>query len=385
MDLYRRYWKLRDAVNCINNNQERFPNLRVWAFESPMGNGVKQFFVATKTTFYRRYLRNNARYFYEIIEPHRTCRLFFDVDVVKELNPDFDEKGVTNVFFTLLQAFVFESHHVQITFSDIVHLDASTDAKVSWHFIVHGFKFDNILHCRSFIQRIATELRECFRNLGGLSFSTDSFTYDELLKLRINTPSGYSVLFDENVYCSNQQFRLINSEKRGKNNPLVLSENNHYPVFNEETLFDDCLISFDDDAPSVSASVAKSHPSITKSSAKTTAITFTTTSTNKSTTSSSSMSTVAKSLNDFVLAYAQSFIRTAQIGKVTRLENKMKFDLNGTKWCQNISREHKSNRVYIVVDLRKGCMYQRCYDPDCKQAYTASCPVPHDLCTSNML
>ena len=40
-------------------------------------------------------------------------------------------------------------------------------------------------------------------------------------------------------------------------------------------------------------------------------------------------------------------------------------------FCGNVERAHKSNGVMYVADLRRGCFYQKCYDPDCR-AYTSN-------------
>ncbi|CCW63028.1 unnamed protein product [Phytomonas sp. EM1] len=41
--------------------------------------------------------------------------------------------------------------------------------------------------------------------------------------------------------------------------------------------------------------------------------------------------------------------------------------LGGTRYCQNVMREHKSNNVYLVMDLVKRTWVQKCFDPDCSQ------------------
>jgi hypothetical protein len=42
------------------------------------------------------------------------------------------------------------------------------------------------------------------------------------------------------------------------------------------------------------------------------------------------------------------------------------FQVGGNRWCHRIGRAHKSNHTMVVVDLRRGCLYQRCHDPDCR-------------------
>ncbi len=36
------------------------------------------------------------------------------------------------------------------------------------------------------------------------------------------------------------------------------------------------------------------------------------------------------------------------------------------RYCERVGRQHKSNGVYIVVDIGAGTYYQKCYDPDCR-------------------
>ncbi|CBZ29797.1 conserved hypothetical protein [Leishmania mexicana MHOM/GT/2001/U1103] len=43
----------------------------------------------------------------------------------------------------------------------------------------------------------------------------------------------------------------------------------------------------------------------------------------------------------------------------------LSFSVRGTRYCQNIGREHKSNNVYLVVDTERRTFVQKCFDPDC--------------------
>lgn len=52
------------------------------------------------------------------------------------------------------------------------------------------------------------------------------------------------------------------------------------------------------------------------------------------------------------------------------------FQVRGTRYCQRVGREHKSNNVYLVVDLDKRTFVQKCFDPDC--AAYRSPPFPVD-------
>ncbi|KAK2077432.1 hypothetical protein QBZ16_004277 [Prototheca wickerhamii] len=65
----------------------------------------------------------------------------------------------------------------------------------------------------------------------------------------------------------------------------------------------------------------------------------------------------------------------------------MLFNIAGCRYCARIGREHRSNGVFIVVDLRGGAWTQRCYDPDCRAfrgPFTALPPDVHRACVLHL-
>lgn len=50
-----------------------------------------------------------------------------------------------------------------------------------------------------------------------------------------------------------------------------------------------------------------------------------------------------------------------------RRDNFFSFSVIGSRYCQHIRREHKSNHVYIVVNPVEGYWMQKCFDPDCSK------------------
>lgn len=48
----------------------------------------------------------------------------------------------------------------------------------------------------------------------------------------------------------------------------------------------------------------------------------------------------------------------------------------GYRYCNNIGRHHKSNGVYLVADLVRGELVQKCYDPECAGYRSAPTPIP---------
>ncbi|PRW44998.1 DNA-directed primase polymerase isoform X1 isoform B [Chlorella sorokiniana] len=62
-----------------------------------------------------------------------------------------------------------------------------------------------------------------------------------------------------------------------------------------------------------------------------------------------------------------------------QLEDVMLFSMRDNRWCGNVGRQHKSNGIYIVVDLREGSWHQKCYDPECRHYRSPLTPLPPEL------
>ncbi|KAK7475862.1 hypothetical protein BaRGS_00032912 [Batillaria attramentaria] len=45
----------------------------------------------------------------------------------------------------------------------------------------------------------------------------------------------------------------------------------------------------------------------------------------------------------------------------------LSYDIVGYRFCYNIQRQHRSNNIKLIVDLKKGVWYQKCHDPDCQE------------------
>ncbi len=359
------------ALQCVKRLSGQHPGLRVWAYE--VYKGAKNFHVCSKAIFWNKYKKiNQNRYYYEIIQSDHSCRLFFDFDVNKELNPLFDADRSMTIFFLYLRAFVYELLEIELTLCDILQLEATTDSKFSKHFVVQSFVFENIAHCGRFVRKMADRLS---RSINGseselLKFAVDEydeFKVNDLLCLQVNTSNGTSFIFDLNVYKKNQQFRIIHSEKRGKKNPLEVAYDNSLTIFNDTTLFDNSLVSSHHDyvVPDQSENnyvvsvpeVAKRKPQVCRSGC-----------------------TGNDLLDHFVLQQARKFGGHATLGRISRGDNCIKYDIKGSKWCQYIGREHKSNRIYFVVDLDRCIVSQGCYDNNCRNYESPATKIPASLC-----
>ncbi|KAJ6752628.1 DNA-DIRECTED PRIMASE / polymerase PROTEIN [Salix koriyanagi] len=57
----------------------------------------------------------------------------------------------------------------------------------------------------------------------------------------------------------------------------------------------------------------------------------------------------------------------------------MVYSMSRNRYCERIGREHKSNHVMYVVDLRRADYYQKCHDPDCQGYRSPLRPIPWNV------
>ena len=57
---------------------------------------------------------------------------------------------------------------------------------------------------------------------------------------------------------------------------------------------------------------------------------------------------------------------------------KVRFEIGGNRFCLNKRREHKSNHIFVIVDLKWSCFYQKCHDIDCIHFTSQMFPLPKE-------
>jgi hypothetical protein len=55
------------------------------------------------------------------------------------------------------------------------------------------------------------------------------------------------------------------------------------------------------------------------------------------------------------------------------------YQIYGNKYCQNVGRQHKSNGIMFDVDINRGCVFQKCWDQDCRGYRSPPVNVPHAM------
>ena len=217
--------------------------LRLFSYEKK--DGKRTFLVTTQHQFYSRYIlmKEQDRHFYEIIRLSDHCRLYFDIEFNRNLNPNKDGIAILNIFIEYVCHCIFKEFGIICSRKDIVDLDSSTDEKFSRHLIFHLKQalFFNNINCGAFVKEICLSLKSFVQtnksnkylpmscnpnNVNGIG---DTLNMEDLQKLFvINSNDDDTYLTDLSVYTKNRNFRLYLSSKSMKLVPLRIANENMF-------------------------------------------------------------------------------------------------------------------------------------------------------------
>ncbi|XP_072051261.1 DNA-directed primase/polymerase protein-like [Amphiura filiformis] len=392
-------------------------DIHVFAKEEPVQDsgikGLRRYFVTNYPQLWhviRSFADlNKHASFYEVIPEGAACKLYFDLEFSKELNPDHDGSKMVKTFTEFVCQQVEDTFHLKCKQRHIIDFDASTESKFSRHLIFNLPKaaFKDNINAGNFVHHICDEIT---KQIAGASTdgdkieakkprleSNDSPLGEDLCCLMIKDKNGEDMLFvDQGVYTRNRNFRLYKCSKLNKENPLELASSNTYmPRLDigspktkrreEYQLFLDSIISnvrFSSDIQVLSFEGDESR--------RKTATTLGDKTKANETEASDKSTELLEGFHHSPYPDIDKFIRTCVTqggvqGDIRRWlyftrGQMIIYDISKNRWCGNIGRQHKSNNIMILVDLKSGIYYQKCHDPVCKtQNYKSpEHPIPPD-------
>lgn len=414
------FFRQADAFDFASKQEE---DVRVFAVESKelKGVGSRKYIVSTVTEFwfYYKQLGVDSRHFYEVIEEDRTCHLYFDLEYLKHLNTEKDEFEILDLWIKFVCDFLLYNLKIKSDKNNVVILDSSTTNKFSYHLIWHlkNVVFLNNIHVGYFVKDMCFKLKQFLNNSGNESETAwfKKLRYKERLKKLITITSDISKLpclfVDEGVYTKNRNFRLYMSSKISKNVNLNLSSFSNFDFIpltsnfqcckyhevdkSKTSLFKEKTVCFDNQnlvfLASLCCCLKKSKINkniisiITISNSFSNAYKLSISEHHQNLKEKSSTtenlegsSRITKALIEMIAGYIRNISSNARVSKCSQVANSdlIVFDIQGTKYCSNIGREHKSNRIMFVANLKLKIFYQKCYDPVCRDEDYRSQPVP---------
>ncbi|KAK2180792.1 hypothetical protein NP493_426g05025 [Ridgeia piscesae] len=383
-------------------------DLQVFSYESEMffdHHGQRVFLVATYQQFWHYYsqLKTGQRHHYEIIPDGAVCHLYFDLEFYRLSNPSRNGSHMTQVLIRYVSRQLKLKYNVDCSTDDVLQLDASTDVKFSQHLVFHlpGAAFKNNIHAGHFVRHILQKLSDRCGVIPASSMQEEIVTNvseqdatttgdkqprqeeEDLDMLFVKATDGQTTTFcDTAVYTKNRNFRLYLSCKLGKNNPLLVADDNQYVpevasgnrTTREQQLFMDSLIT--------AVKYTDNLRILTCDTDRATGAQAVNHGPGDIHVHETPLQGYDHSPHPEVDHFIEGVIRQGGVqGYIRRWSYfsqgaLLVYDIAKNRWCQRIGRPHKSNNIMLLVDLCAGVYYQKCHDPDCRASNYRSTDIP---------
>lgn len=355
---------------------KKFTNARIFSYQDHV-NGQRRFLASTYKEFWKRYKHMNPkfRHHYEVIQEGLPCHLYFDLEFSKKENAGKNGDEMVDLLLSVIFDALHEKYSVEAGHDCVVELDSSTNEKFSRHLIVRLPKvaFKDNSHAGAFVAELCSRIntsKESDGRFKNLFVSKESKSDGRECQLFVDTA----------VYSRNRCFRLPLSSKAGKTSALLPSGRFKCKDMSEEDMFMASLIcSMDLDCEKLL--ICKMDLDCMK------ALHFDSEDTGNLRKNCSFVPEfhLDACSNDVSKTYLMGkspfpaldmFIESvASVGNVAGKIRSwywfseyglMVYSMSRNRYCERIGRQHKSNHVIYVVDIRKGVYYQKCHDPDCR-------------------
>lgn len=403
------FYRLHEALKYYEEQNQESRNYYVFSLEKKRENqftdpsqtknsSVRQYIVSGLEEFWTYYIQlpSNKRHFYEVIPENSPCHLYFDLEYETAVNLEKSGDLLTEIWIKYVCLQLQRIFEVKCDRSCVIELESSSSNKFSKHLIfrLDSMAFKNVLHTGAFVQSICGDLMKYLTNAGDEGDYINQWKIAHLNDFLVINGKGDPDLFvDQGVYNKNRNFRLFLSSKISKNIELKLSELCSYGLLSHtspreisndqlKSLFQASLITnvsphskLIEVSSLPDTNYSKSTISVTPSMLKRTS--------NNPHFCPLSFNLMTQ-LQEDVLAYLHRFNKSALIRQYSFIldSSTIIFDVIGSRFCGNINREHKSNNIMIVVNLKSQTLHQSCYDPDCRRSEyrSSSAPLSYEVC-----
>lgn len=284
------------------------------------------------------------RCFFEVIPPETPVKLYFDIDHVGKVDIEryeqFQEVFIETVRRILRKDYFYEDWETRC---EPLVLKSNGTAKHSIHYIF-PVVFESTALMKTFVHSVVEELK-------GTEFAKD---------------------IDLGVYTAWRNFRMVTNTKRGKNNYLVLKNSDRSKNLRVQLL--QCFVSVMRTKSLVEINPILDSLFVCKRVIKRTETT--TDVTLKRTAAVLGTATIPEKYHDLV-TNVESEELSKKYPNVSYYRTFQKY--NGSDFIKYILRPgipcphnngktHKSNSTFFNIDIKKGCVFYRCPDPDCSKA-----------------
>jgi len=406
-------------------------------------SGHRYFVVEDPRTFFEKYMSMEVQHrtFYEIIRGDRPCRLYFDIEFDKTLNPRHDGETSMKVFRERLARQLrtklnFNFSRIGDILEGMVEFDSSTDKKFSRHLVVtlpKNVVFKHAGHVGVFVNELCNDIRKEAHS-EELESDNDEEEQEECSELGKNIRKLFVLrkpkkkelklkrdfIFDTSVYTRNRCFRLVLSAKYEDRTKR------HFSVWqpSKKTCQEHSLLTYDKFLSSLACYVdwhKEQGAVITfsdvqldewRQSRKDPKSVFSRQAINRKNNSEVGGGVVQRGSKGVkadesqfpeLIRYFMEMVKiwpkplvagfnaplttTARVTKWKHHDDdwpKLVISVLGNNYCMNVGRKHKGNGIYFVVDIENCTYFQKCHDQDCRTFRSDEIKLDPILCLKSL-
>lgn len=284
--------------------------------------GQREFLVADVETFWKFYIEQDIKNFYEVIMPNAKLRVYVDIDITNLVFADCEK--IFSAFENDFKIFLEKKFCCSVNF---LILTSHSKEKYSSHVIAN-------VQCKN-----VTEIKDCIT-----LFLTQHPTYK---------------FVDTNVYHKNQQFRLYMSSKFNESRDFISSSNLRTIEF-----FEASLITSRNYLESCSKEISSKNSS----------------------TNNSIRQMLSIETSDPLDRYVENFLKLYETYPTRKWKHYSKGKLyvnyalpKNYKYCFKTKRPHQQNNSFFSVDMQRRVSRFLCFDKVCYSTLCSYFPLPNTL------
>ena len=310
--------------------------------------GRRKYFVTRAEQFWSFYRGASPKNFYEVLCEGRGLKLIFDLEYRKEENVEKNGNYMTLKLIEIVNSALTTKFKRQFTREDVIVLDSTSETKFSHHLIFTTALFPDMLEMKFFVNFIKTSLSSEVANFFAVKHLGHQRSY-----------------IDYSVYSRNRNFRLFMSSKFSKSCPLFASSIDtfmtKYSHLSEEermfAFFENSLVTAQS-TPSPHAILPSVLTAMEHQQKRNTHYNHPHLMASKGTSTSSPF----REIEELILNIIKpgGYIRSWRV-----YQGSLVYAIAGTRFCQNVQREHTRNHIFYICDLFNLSLVQRCHSPAC--------------------
>ncbi|XP_020287542.1 DNA-directed primase/polymerase protein-like [Pseudomyrmex gracilis] len=372
------FYKQADALVAAAENSTRTDTLCTFVYQRP-SDGSRKFVVAHPEVYwwYYKVKPPEEKCSYEVIPQDSPCWLYLDLEYLIGLNPLCDGSRMTRTLIDIIRAYLLHHYHLLCDRSNFLILDSTSSTKFSRHviFTIKDMAFRDNLHVGRLVKTVCNDIMLYLKSENMQKHGIlDHFAKTDLEEMLVETDHGKKLFVDTGVYTKNRHFRIYLATKWGKQSYLTVSSDcSHTPVNKckdkELGIFLDSLISYFPNKQNLVLLEFFNRSDVTAKLFSKIPTQFIKRDDDKT----SPYPDIDKYIRDLVNPGKIRVVRYSDKEKTLR------YEICGNRYCENIGRNHKSNNIYLIVNLNKKELYQKCHDADCSSFVSTPKRLPDEI------